>query len=103
MRVVFKAFKYLPAACWNFPFFRLRRLARENPKEYMSIITDGMAQVHCELPWQANLATFPEKLTQHFQGVLEHGRKISIFSRLKMLVRGVTLAIHSLLGGLENR
>ena len=50
MRVVFKAFKYLPAACWNFPFFRLRRLARENPKEYMSIITDGMAQVHCELP-----------------------------------------------------
>jgi len=103
VRVVFKAFKYLPAACWNFPFFRLRRLARENPKEYMSIITDGMAQVHCELPWQANLATFPEKLTQHFQGVLEHGRKISIFRTFENVGTGSNLAIHSLLRVLENR
>jgi len=103
VRVVFKAFKYLPASCWNFPFFRLRRLARENPKEYMSIITDGMAQVHCELPWQANLATFPEKLTQHFQGVLEHGRKISIFRTFENVGTGSNLAIHSLLRVLENR
>jgi len=69
----------------------------------MSIITDGMAQVHCELPWQANLATFPEKLTQHFQGVLEHGRKISIFRTFENVGTGSNLAIHSLLRVLENR
>ena len=57
----------------------------------MSIITDGMAQVHCELPWQANLATFPEKLTQHFQGVLEHGvENLAYFVHSKTLVRVAT-------------
>jgi len=80
-----------------------RRLARKNPQDYMSIITDGMAQVHCELPWQANLTTFPEKLTQYFQGVLEHGRKISIFRTFENVGTGSNLAVHSMLRVLENR
>jgi len=69
----------------------------------MSIITDGMAQVHCELPWQANLMAFPEKLTQHFQGVLEHGRKVSIFRTFENVGTGSNLAVHSILRVLENR
>jgi len=69
----------------------------------MSIITDGMAQVHCELPWQANLMAFPEKLIQHFQGVLEHGRKVSIFRTFENVGTGSNLTVHSILRVLENR
>eukprot|EP01039_Chlorochromonas_danica_P012126 gene12126-13782_t len=84
-------------------YYERRRLARENPKEYMSIISDGMAQVHCELPWQANLDSFPAKLTQHFQGVLEHGKKVSIFRTFENVGTGSNLAVHSMLRVLENR
>ena len=80
-----------------------RRLAISHPQEFMSIITDGMAQVHCELPWQANKTTFPKKLTQHLQGVLEHGQTISIFRTFENVGTGSNLGIHCLLSVLENR
>lgn len=91
----------------------------------MSIITDGMAQIHSELPWQGNNSNFQEILTQHLQvllkhnksdvlhcltlsfcdqGVLEHGTStVSIFRSYENVVNGANLAIHSLLRVLENR
>jgi len=69
----------------------------------MSFITDGMAQVHCELPWQANLQAFTDKLTQHFQGVLEHGQKISIFRTFENVGTGSNLMIHCILRIMEDR
>ena len=41
--------------------------------KFMSIIVDGMAQSHNELPWCRNMHNFPHKLSQHLQGVLDHG------------------------------
>lgn len=44
------------------------RDAMNNPGLFCSIISDGMAQSHCELPYFGNSYSFPEPLTQHFQG-----------------------------------
>ena len=37
------------------------------PQNYISMITDGMAQSHCVLPWLKNLSSL-KTLTQHIQG-----------------------------------
>ncbi len=50
-------------------------MAVQDPENYMSIISDGMAQGHTELPWMANLKQFPQTLPQHLQGIIEHGRE----------------------------
>ena len=69
----------------------------------MSIITDGMAQVHSDLPWQKNLVDSSFKLNQHLQGVLEHGQTINIFRVFENLPLDANHGIHSLLMVLERR
>ena len=53
----------------------------------MTIKTNCMAKVHrSALPWQA-LAKFPEEHTEHFQGIMVHGRKLVYFpTTLKIFV-----------------
>jgi len=53
----------------------------------MTIKTNGMAKVHrSALPWQA-LAKFPGEHTEHFQGIMVHGRKLVYFpTTLKIFV-----------------
>jgi hypothetical protein len=46
--------------------------AMNEPEECMSIILDGMAQNHTNLPYIANQKDFPNKLRMHLQGVIEH-------------------------------
>jgi len=38
------------------------------PKDFLSGVSDGMAQSHTVLPWMANQSMFPEIIPQHLQG-----------------------------------
>jgi len=54
--------------------YRARKAeAKKDINDALSIIGDGMAQNHCELPYWANLKQIPG-IKQHLQGVLSHGR-----------------------------
>jgi hypothetical protein len=55
------------------------RLAIENPKIYLSMISDGMAQIHCELPYFGNMHQYSKTIPQHLQGILCHGRSMYIY------------------------
>ena len=56
-------------------YYDRKRESLSDPKLVMSIILDGMSQNHCILPWMANKKEFGAALTQHLQGVLNHGRR----------------------------
>lgn len=72
------------------------------PQSYLSIITDGMAQSHCQLPWLGNLSSFNKScLPQHIQGVMMHGRKILLFRTFHNLSNTANLQIHTFLLTLE--
>ena len=72
------------------------------PGEYCSIISDGMAQSHCELPHFGNACSFgTEKLTQHFQGCLNHGRNFTIYRTFHNVVHDANAQIHCFLLSLE--
>jgi len=69
---------------------------------YLSVITDGMAQAHCELPYGANLAQFSSKFGQHIQGVLLHGRGILIYRTFNTISNCANLQIHTMLLTLQH-
>ena len=71
------------------------------PNEYLSIVTDGMAQQHCLLPWLANIHQFPKYLPQHLQGVYAHGRLLKMYRTFHNIRNGANLQIHTLLLMLE--
>ena len=68
-----------------------------SPNEYMSIISDGMAQTHCQIPWMGNQYDFGSYLPQHLQGVLQHGKSFSCFRTFHNVKHGVNLNIYSIL------
>lgn len=70
------------------------------PKDYLSLISDGMAQIHCLLPHLANRTSIVT-LQQHLQGVYLHGRGIFIFRTFHNVRNGANLQIHTLLLSLE--
>ena len=78
-----------------------RQQAQDLPALYCSMISDGMAQNHCELPWYANLKSADRKLPQHLQGVLNHGRNFTVYRTFHNVRGGGNLAIHTLLCSLE--
>jgi len=47
--------------------------AKKDISDALSIISDGMAQNHCQLPYWGNIKEVPG-IKQHLQGVLSHGR-----------------------------
>ncbi len=79
-----------------------RQQAMSYPSEFISLISDGMAQIHCELPWYANNKDVDCKLTQHLQGVLCHGRSLTIYRTFENVRTGTNLAIHSFLSVLDD-
>lgn len=60
-------------------YYLRRYFALSMPDSHLSIISDGMAQNHCRLPWMANQQQFGAELPQHLQGVLNHGREFVIY------------------------
>jgi hypothetical protein len=71
------------------------------PKKFLSIITDGMAQSHCQLPYYANVEQ-AENLPQHLQGVMAHGRFINIYRTFHNTYTAANMQIHTLLLALED-
>jgi len=49
-------------------YAKKRNLAESNPTNYLSIISDGMSQNHCLLPYFANQDSWNKYLPQHLQG-----------------------------------
>ena len=78
-----------------------RNYAMAYPSLAWSFIADGMAQVHCVLPYSANLKQFGKPLSQHLQAVYHHGTFISIFRTFHNVQSGANLQIYSFLLALE--
>lgn len=83
-------------------YYDRKREAIENPDSVMSIILDGMAQNHCALPWMSNQKEFGSPLTQHLQGVLEHGRRLVFYRTFHNLPSNANLVMHVFLCHLEH-
>ena len=75
--------------------------AIREPGEFLSIVTDGMAQGHCQLPWQGNMANSTKTLPQHLQGVVAHGRHTILYRTFHTVAGGANLQIHTFLLTLE--
>ena len=84
-------------------FFIFRGLAMDHPDLYWSIITDGMAQVHCELPYLGNQCQFGQTWTQHLQGVLEHGYGVHFFRTFENVKDTANIGMYSLLSVIEQK
>lgn len=82
-------------------YYGRRWKAISQPRRFLSIITDGMAQVHCQLPYYANLEQ-GECLEQHIQGVMCHGRFVNIYRTFHNTLTGANMQIHTLLLALED-
>lgn len=72
------------------------------PDSYLSLVSDGMAQNHNQLPYMANVTGFNKTLPQHLQGVLCHGRCLLFFRTFHNLKNGANIQIHSFLHTLEH-
>lgn len=83
-------------------YYDRKKEAIENPDSVMSVILDGMSQNHCSLPWMSNQKEFGAPLTQHLQGVLEHGRRLVFYRTFHNLPSNANLVIHVLLCHLEH-
>jgi hypothetical protein len=81
-------------------YYARRTSALQNPTKCLSIITDGMAQKHCELPYYANQDQ-SESLPQHIQGVMAHGRFCNIYRTFHNTFNSANMQIHTLLLALE--
>jgi len=81
-------------------YYNRRMLGEQMQEEYLSVISDGMAQHHCQLPWSANLNSL-RTLPHHIQGVLMHGRKLNMYRTFHNVGNGANLMIHTLLSSLE--
>jgi len=71
------------------------------PAKVYSSISDGMAQLHNELPHRAGLSNFPTKLKCHLQGYLAHGRHFHIYRTYNNIGHDSNLAVHIWLLELE--
>lgn len=77
--------------------------ADQEPGNYVSLISDGMAQNHTRLPWLANMKDFSECLPQHIQGIIDHGKEFVVYRTFHNILVDSNLAIHCLLLQLENK
>ena len=82
-------------------YYGRRWKATQEPTKFLSIITDGLAQVHCQLPYYANLEQ-GDTLPQHLQGVLAHGRFLNIYRTFHNTYSAANMQIHTLLLALED-
>ena len=78
-----------------------RHGAMSSPKDSLSMILDGMACEHSEIPWFGNGYCAKKKLPQKIQSVLNHGREYIAFRIFHNVAAGGNMAIHCLLLALE--
>ena len=78
-----------------------RQESKQFPRNYLSFISDGMAQSHCVLPHLGNLSSFGNPLPQHLQGILVHGRGLNMYRTFHTVDNGANLQIHTVLLSIE--
>jgi len=76
-------------------------LSLQLPSNFLSLISDGMAQTHSILPWCGNLTSFKKGCQQHIQGVAMHGRSLIMYRTFPNLAKSGSLQIHTFLLSLE--
>ncbi len=77
--------------------------AEREPDKYMSIIVDGMAQNHTNLPYLANRKEFDPCLDMHLEGVIEHGQSFTMYRTFNNVNADGNLTIHIILKQIEKR
>jgi hypothetical protein len=82
-------------------YYRRRLHAMRYPKEAVSIISDGMDQNHCRLPWKAGRCEYKTPLNIHIQGVIVHGLRRVVYRSFANVPKNSNLAIHCWLLELE--
>lgn len=83
-------------------YYRRIALAVNDPDNYMSLIIDGMARHHCQVPSASNLSSFNNHLDQKITGCINHGREFVIFRNYTNLGKtGANLTIHVILTMIE--
>lgn len=75
--------------------------AMSHPEEFMSINTDGIDQFKTNCP--VNIGVPTECMTQHLQGVIEHGQEYLMYRTFPNVKKDANLAIHCLLLQIERR
>ena len=71
------------------------------PTVYLSLITDGMQQTHCELPYSGNTVQHANKVKQHLQGVTSHFRRTKMYRTMDHVQLGANACIYTLLLAIE--
>ena len=75
--------------------------AREKSNTHASWIIDGMDQNHTRIPRAGTNQTWPDAISQHITGVLEHGRGITLYRNYDNVHKGANLTIAVFLAELE--
>lgn len=81
-------------------YSKRRNNAEREPDVFCSMISDGMAQNHCKLPWWSNNKDVTP-MVQHLQGVLNHGRFFNVYRTFDNISNGANLAMYCFLSSLE--
>jgi hypothetical protein len=81
-------------------YYARRQKACAMPHKYLSFISDGMMQMHCQMPWYGNL-DMADYLQQHIQGVLAHGRFMNVFRTFHNVYNDSNMQIYTFLRSLE--
>jgi hypothetical protein len=87
----------------RFWYHRMREKAIREPENYLSCIGDGMAQVHNAIPSysRSGTQTAPMTFDTHFQGMITHGKRFTIFRTFGNVGKGTNVAVHAWLRHLE--
>jgi len=75
-------------------YYDRKFLGSSQPQSYVSTISDGMQQAHCQIPYRANQTSFQEPITQHLQGTIRHGQKIRVYRSMGNLEAKFNAAMH---------
>jgi hypothetical protein len=81
-------------------YYKRRQEALLYPDKVWSLIGDGMAQNHSQLPYLAAMKD-TDRLPQHLQGVLCHGKMMRVYRTYHNVRNDTNMAIHTFLLAIE--
>ena len=82
-------------------YYDKRNEALLYPSTVWSLIGDGMAQQHCQLPYLAGLKDI-DQLPQHLQGMLIHGKLMQVYRTFHNVKNDSNLQMHTFLLTIEH-
>ncbi len=82
-------------------YYTRRNRGEQLKHSYLSLITDGMQQTHCAVPYLGNVSNAVDSVPHHVQGIIVHGKKIKMYRTFHNLPNNTNSQIHTLLCTLE--